>query len=81
MINKLVSVRLSSKLEKESNQIVSEFGFSNLQELIRVALIEKVQSLKREIALVQIQKLKGSMKKVTPLSKAQRNKLAKEFLR
>jgi Arc/MetJ-type ribon-helix-helix transcriptional regulator len=80
MVNKLISVRLTPALEAESKSLVEDLGFSNLQEFMRAALIEKISAWKREKALAEILKLRGSAKGNASIkSKKELSVLAKEF--
>lgn len=48
MANKLISLRVQKKLLDETNKIVQDEGFTNLQEFIRLAWREKLDRLKKK---------------------------------
>jgi Arc/MetJ-type ribon-helix-helix transcriptional regulator len=80
MANKLISIRLAKTLEQDLNFVVESLGYTNVQEVIRLALIDKITELKRDIAIRELSKLQGSQKgKVA--SKSELQKLGKELLK
>jgi len=76
MINKQINIRIPETLYKESEIIIKKEGFSNVQELIRQTLREKV----KEYAIIkELEKLKGSVKSIKLLTKEERDKIAREI--
>ena len=62
MPNTLISLRVSDKLIKDTEEFVKEEGFNNLQEFIRESWREKLEKLRLERAEIELKKLYGSGK-------------------
>ena len=76
MINKQINIRIPETLYKESEIIIKKEGFSNLQELIKQTLRERV----KEYAIIKkLEKLKGSVKSNKILTKEERDKIARDI--
>lgn len=68
MANKLISLRVQKKLVDETNKLIEEEGFTNLQEFIRLAWREKLDRLKKKHLFEQ-----------SKLSELEKSKLRKEL--
>jgi len=76
MINKQINIRIPKTLYKESEIIIKEEGFSNLQELIKQTLREKI---KEHQIIKELEKLKGISKSRKVLTKIEKDKIAREL--
>ena len=76
MINKQINIRIPETLYKESEIIIEEEGFSNLQELIKHTLREKI---KEYTIIKELEKLKGSARLNKVLTKKEKDKMAREL--
>jgi len=76
MINKQINIRIPEALYRESEIIIKEEGFSNLQELTKHVLREKIKEYK---IIRELEKLKGSSKSSRILTEEERNKIAREL--
>ena len=78
MNSKFVKLTLPLKLYRDGVETVKEFGYSNIQELTVEGLRNKIMELKRERAVIALEKLKGSAKPRPRLTQEQRDKIARE---
>jgi metal-responsive CopG/Arc/MetJ family transcriptional regulator len=68
MANKLISLRAQKKLLDETNKLIEEEGYTNLQEFIRLAWREKLERLKKKKFFEQ-----------SKLSELEKNKIRNEL--
>ena len=78
MATKLVNVRLPEPLFLQSQEIVQEEGYRNVQELMADTLREHVKEQKKQKALEWLKKSFGSVKPMPRLTKEQKEKIALE---
>ncbi len=81
MEGKTVLLRLTPKLYNESQRIVKENGFANVQELLRESLRKTIKDYETEAAIERLRKLKGSIKNIRRSTKEEREKTYREFLK
>ena len=81
MTNKLVHLRVSDKLYRDSQEIVRENGFNSIQEFIREAVRKKVEEFQTMMAVRRLEKLKGSVKGIKRMTKEERDKLFEEYVK
>ncbi|MCF7872291.1 ribbon-helix-helix domain-containing protein [Candidatus Woesearchaeota archaeon] len=62
MVNKLVSIRVSNELIEETNMLVTELGFNNMQEFVRDAWRTAVEKQKLMYVKKELTKLYGCAK-------------------
>ena len=81
MITKLVNVRFPEQLYAEGKQIVETAGYANFQELVKDSLRQTIQKIKKDQALINLQRLFGSTagKKRKLFTQEMKNKLAEEL--
>lgn len=79
MANKLINLRMTNKLIKESKEIAKDFGFSNIQELIKESLRNTILEYKRKRALLWLERNFASINKTKRLTKEERKSLFKKF--
>lgn len=82
MKTKLVNVRMPEKLFNEGKNAVEEGCFSNFQELIKEAVRDKVNEVKKEQWLINLEKNFGSTKNMPkkPLTKEIKEKIALDIM-
>lgn len=82
MKTKLVNVRMPEKLFNEGKNAVEEGCFSNFQELIKEAVRDKVNEVKKEQWLINLEKNFGSTKNMLkkPLAKEIKEKITNKIL-
>jgi len=76
MANKLVNVRLSKKLYSECTDVVKEFGFNNIQELVKEALRNAVHEYHKRKGIEWLEKNFGKSKPRKRLTKTEKEKIA-----
>ncbi len=78
MANKLVNVRIPENLYNESRELVENSGYSNLQEFIKDAIRNKVNQVKKDQVLINLEKNFGITKNKTkkPFTKEIKEKIA-----
>ena len=78
MANKLVNVRIPENLYNESKVLIENSGYSNLQEFIKDAIRNKVNQVKKDQVIINLEKnfgiTKNKIKK--PFNKETREKIA-----
>jgi len=79
MANKLVNLRMSDNLIRESMYIAREFGFNNIQDLIKESLRNTIWEYKKKKALVWLERNFASMEKTKRLTKEERQELFENF--
>jgi len=79
MANKLVHLRVSDKLYKDSIEIVRESGFNSIQEFIREAVRKTVEDFQTRMAIRNLRKLQGSVKGIKRMTKEERDRLFEEY--
>ncbi len=79
MTNKLINLRMNDNLIKESKYIAREFGFNNIQDLIKESLRNTIWEYKKKKALVWLERNFGSMEKTNRLTKKEKQKLFENF--
>lgn len=80
METRQVKLTIPKNLYEEGNNIVNEFGYSNIQELALESLRKKVIELKKQQALINLKKNFRSVK-AKPLTEEERKKIAEEYLK
>ncbi len=82
METKLVNVRLPKNLYKEGKDIVEKGGYANFQELIKDSVRHQINQIKKDKALLNLEKGFGSTKgKVRkPFTKEIKERLAEELV-
>lgn len=80
METKQVKLTLPKNLYEEGSRIVKEFGYSNLQDLTLEGLRREIIDLRKQQALMNLKKHFRSVK-AKPLTKAQREKIAEEYVK
>ena len=80
METKQVKLTLPKSLYEEGNELVREFGYSNLQDLTLEGLRKEVMELRKQQALVNLKKHFRSVK-AKPLTEKQREKIAEEYVK
>lgn len=79
MPNTLISLRVSDKLVKDTEELVKQEGFNSLQEFVRESWREKLEKHKLEKSLIELRKLYGSGKgKARIATKKQLDELARK---
>lgn len=81
METKAVHLKLTKKMYEEVEKLTKEFGFTSIQELIRDATRKVIQEYHKQSALIYLKKLKGSDSNVKQLTRADKDKIAKEYLK
>lgn len=83
METKLINVRLPEKLYEEGKDIVKQGSYSNFQEFIKDSIRHNINQLKKDKALLNLEKSFGSTKgKVRkPFTKEIKNKIAEELVK
>jgi len=79
MANKLINLRMSNRLIKESQETAREFGFNNTQELIRESLRNAILEYKRKKTLFWLERNFASIDKIKRLTKEEKRVLFKQF--
>ena len=80
MVNELISVRVPKPLLQESESIVREEGFSSIQEFMKHILREELLRRRKEQALLDIERLRGSAEQFIVRSKKEVEKhIQKKF--
>jgi len=77
MANKLINIRVSDNLYSEMLSISEHEGYTNIQEFVRQSIRDNVKRLKTEIAIMELQRLRGSQKGKL-LSKKELSELARK---
>lgn len=82
METKLINVRLPEELYKEGKDIVKRGGYANFQELIKDSVRHQINEIKKDRALINLEKSFGSTKgKVRkPFTKEVKDKIAEELV-
>lgn len=80
MNTKLINVRLPENLYEEGKEVVEEAGYANFQEFIKDSIRSKITEVKKDKALINLEKSFGSTKgKIRkPFTKEIKDKLAGE---
>lgn len=80
MATKLVNVRIPDNLYSEGKQVVEEAGYANYQEFIKDSIRSKISEIKKDKALINLEKSFESTKgkKRKPLTKEIKDKIARE---
>lgn len=81
MANKMVHLRVPGNLYADSREIVEDSGFGSIQEFIKESMRKMVYEYKKQVALMHLRQLKGSLKPSRRLSTEERNVLAREFVK
>ena len=79
MANKLVNLRMSDNLIRESKYIAREFGFNNIQDLIKESLRNTIWEYKKKKSLVWLERNFASIEKTKRLTKEERQELFENF--
>ncbi len=79
MANKLVNLRMSDNLIRESRYIAKEFGFNNIQDLIKESLRNTIWEYKKKKALVWLERNFASMEKTKRLTRKEKQDLFESF--
>jgi len=80
METRQVKLTIPRTLYEQGNQLVREFGYSNLQDLTLEGLRKEILELKKQQALVNLKKNFRSVK-IDRLTEEERNKIAEEYLK
>jgi len=80
MTTKLVNVRMPENLYHEGKEAVEEGGYANFQELIKDAVRHQIKEIKKDQALINLEKSFGSTKgkKKKPFTPKIKNRIAEE---
>lgn len=78
MQSKSVKLTINRQLYNEGMFLVKDLGYSNIQELVAESLRNKIQEIKVQRIIADLEKLKGSAKPRPRLTRAQREKIARE---
>jgi len=78
MHTKLVNVRLPERLYKKGKETVEEAGYANFQELIKDSIRQRITEIKKDKALLNLERSFGSTKgkKRIPFTKEIKNRIA-----
>ena len=77
MANNLVSIRISQPLRKQAEEIVKQEGYSSVQEFVRESMREAIEKRRVAWTLKELDKLAGSVPNSKPVTKAERETIAK----
>lgn len=80
MISKHVKLTVPETLYKEGQQLVREFGYSNIQDLTIDGLRKQIIDLKKQQALINLKKNLGSVRPKQRLTKQERERIAEKSL-
>jgi len=82
MTGHLLNIRVHEELYQDALELSKKEGYSSLQDFARNAIREKVKTLKTEMILMQLNKIRGSAKGTAKLaSREELSQLAKKLFK
>ena len=81
-MSEVVHIRLGAPVKKEMVLVMKQEGtFANVTDFIRDCIRHRLKELKLEKALRSLEEMRGSVKNVRRLTRAERDKAFKEYLK
>ena len=78
-MNTQIHVRVSKELLNQAKEFSELKGYSSEQEYFRTALREKIEEDRKKEAIEGLWKLKGSVPNAKPLTRKERDKIARSL--